>query len=605
MRKLFTILLIVTFLIKVSAQNEAANWYFGNHAGLNFSEGFPQVLEGSAMNSRAGSASISDKNGQLLFYTNGQTIWNREHRIMENGDSLGAGNIINQNCIIVPMPSDSNNYYLFTVGDQPDTTKGLVYSIIDMEADNGMGVVILKDSLITHLGLLEKITAIYHCNGDDIWVIIHDSKKSFQSFLIDKHGIHEPVISQTGDSPKSDIGYMKVSPASDRIALPLNNGNILLDVFRFNNRSGLVYSPIPIYAKDPTTYAYGIAFSPDGNFLYVSTGGKSYRLWQYNLRLQTADKINASAVLIAEGNNRAMQLAPDGKIYIAIENRNYLNSINNPNEKGSACDFQERAIILKSGISQMGLPNFIQSWFYQPRFETPQHCLGDTNFFVSIQPDNIDSLVWNFGDNSLSNIPNPVHYYEHEGEYPVVLNLYHCGVSDFARKQVTIYKKPVVDFGNDTVICSDCDLLLDLGTAVDSALWQDGSHQNWYNVDLSGIYSVTAWKNGCKNADTIMVRKEEVLIILPNAFTPNGDGLNDEFKILQNHGIIHYNLQIFNSWGRVIFESQSPDQGWNGRYQGKNCPTGNYIWQIVITYHDSETGKLIESKKMGTVMLLR
>jgi hypothetical protein len=96
---------------------ETSNWYFGQNSGLNFKDTQVTVLNNGAMATPAGCASISDRNGELLFYTNGQTVWNKNHEIMENGEGLAAEIENIQSTIIVPVPGNGNlkNCYIITV----------------------------------------------------------------------------------------------------------------------------------------------------------------------------------------------------------------------------------------------------------------------------------------------------------------------------------------------------------------------------------------------------------------------------------------------------------------------------------------------------------
>lgn len=108
----------------LSAQNEATVWYFGNQAGLNFSTSPPTVLANSSMSVQEGCAVISDGAGNLLFYSDGMTIWDKTHSIMSNGSGLAGYNTpaldgtSSQGCIILPSPSN-NNTYLFLLQKHP------------------------------------------------------------------------------------------------------------------------------------------------------------------------------------------------------------------------------------------------------------------------------------------------------------------------------------------------------------------------------------------------------------------------------------------------------------------------------------------------------
>ena len=157
-------LTLIALQITCFAQPENNWWYFRNIA-IDFNEVPPVVHSTSAMNTVEGSASISNSEGDLLFYTNGVTVWNRNNLPMPNGEGL-LGNVSStQSALIVPTPSDCNTYYVFTTPAQ-DLVTPLSYSIIDMTLDGGLGDLTLKNvPLIT--GVTERLTATLHANGID------------------------------------------------------------------------------------------------------------------------------------------------------------------------------------------------------------------------------------------------------------------------------------------------------------------------------------------------------------------------------------------------------------------------------------------------------
>lgn len=122
------------------AQKEANFWYFGEYAGLNFGLGVPVALTDGALDTGEGCSSISTGSGNLLFYTDGTTVWNKNHQVMENGTGLHGHSSSTQSGLIVPNPSNTNIYYIFTV-DAKDNNLfyGLQYSVVDISANGGLG----------------------------------------------------------------------------------------------------------------------------------------------------------------------------------------------------------------------------------------------------------------------------------------------------------------------------------------------------------------------------------------------------------------------------------------------------------------------------------
>ena len=600
------ILFLCMFPVVLMAQERAMVWYFGNNTGLDFSSGEPEVLFNPVFKAEAGCSSISDRFGNILFYTNGNQVYNRKNQLMLNGDSLNGTHLVNQNSVIIPYPENDSLYYLFTLSDI-DTIRGFNYSLINMKGENGDGEIIEKNKLITY-NLMEKIAAVKHCNNKDYWIITHGYTNNFYVYKVDENGFnYDTIKSKTGLVPKADIGYLKVSPAGNKIVLPINNDSILAQVFSFNNKTGKVNNPINIYKKVENTYCYGLEFSPNGNYLYLNTGGKKYKLFQYSLINQMETEINASATLIAEGNNYAMQLAPDGKIYIAKENKSQLSRINFPNKQGKACEFVEIALHFKNGNSLMGLPNFVSTWFYKPDFDYQNHCLNDSTIFSFSQYQNYDSVFWNFGNNSLKDEPgiinNTYHIFPDTGDYNVSLSAWHCGINEEVNKTITIYPYPVLNLPPDSGICNNCTLVLDAGD-FDNYLWSTGDTSRFLNIYNQGWYAINVSNNNCFASDSIYVYEYQPLIIMPNTFTPNGDGLNDEFKILNPDYVENFHMWVHDRRGMIVYDSHDKYSGWDGKYQGQDCYSQTYIYYIEYSFYN-EKDIMIDNKIRGFVNIIR
>ena len=93
-------------------------------------------------------------------------------------------------------------------------------------------------------------------------------------------------------------------------------------------------------------------------------------------------------------------------------------------------------------------------------------------------------------------------------------------------------------------------------------------------------------------------------IYFPNAFTPNGDGVNDEFKVVTSTtNIALFSLSIYNRWGALVYQTNDITQGWDGTYKGTACQRGSYVFKV--TYNTSTSPLTTSETKMGTVMLVR
>ncbi|MCB0771107.1 MAG: gliding motility-associated C-terminal domain-containing protein [Flavobacteriales bacterium] len=156
-----------------------------------------------------------------------------------------------------------------------------------------------------------------------------------------------------------------------------------------------------------------------------------------------------------------------------------------------------------------------------------------------------------------------------------------------------------LDLGADVMLCEGDEIILDVGIPGADYLWHDGWTLPTYAISHPGIYSVEITFGVCSTSDAIEVGTQdcEVSLVMPNVFTPNGDGLNDQFFPVEMRSIPSAALTIFNRWGQVVFSGiMYPRAGWSGRY----VPDGTYFWEV--EYTDS---KGVQGGRTGVVTLLR
>ncbi len=516
---LFWLLMVAVHV--AHAQRQAENWYFGNHAGLNFASGSPVLLTNSAMNTGEGCSTISDANGNLLFYSDGSTVWNKHHLAMENGTGLLGHTSSTQSCIAIPKPGSTHLYYLFTAPQyMENVNRGVYYSLIDMNMMAGDGAVILteKNIMLTDSST-ERITAVKHANNTDIWVIAHQrANNQFYAWLVTSAGISSPVISSVGvlhSAPTDYCGSMKASPDGSRIACTII-GVQLTQVFYFNTSTGQLSNPITL----PSLTPYGVEFSPNSKLLYVSHEIVPGQIFQYNLEAGDETTIFNSRVLIVQAVSLyyfgALQVAVDGVLYIARSSAYYIDAIQQPDVLGLGCTYIANAVGLGTFQSMFGLPTFIQSYFNPIPFTYTQTCFGDTTEFIPEQTTGIDSVLWNFGNpasvpNDTSSLFSPVHVFTAPGTFSVSLTSWAGGVSATETQDVKINPLPQPFLGADTTLCGGNALILDAGEGYTAYLWNDGTTGKNLIVTTNGTYTVTvADGNGCEGSDGIHVEFHEV-----------------------------------------------------------------------------------------------
>lgn len=398
MKKIFcyVFLLVSTPLF---AQKETNHWVLGEYVGLDFNFEEPVVFS-SSLNTHYSTVSISDgATGELLFYSDGLTIWNKEHEVMRNGYNIsGSSPRFFQHCIAVPVPSRPAKYYLFTLAESTGERlqHRLFYSVIDMSLDNGRGgVAETQKNVDTHMtSLAAKITAIPHANNNDYWLVTHSVVgNEFYVNLISKDGILPPDTVRLGSSyevrpvDEEVTGYIKASPNGRKIAVshlfsrdfevimgdPVEDG-WPFELFDFDPTTGKITTPV--YLGHFIRQA-GISFSPDNSKLYLLGIDDKDFFHQFDLNpgnvlasktgLFQQDPSIRGTVVGAIGE--AMEIGIDGKIYFgggsySFPRKNALGVIHNPNAKGIDCNFQKVTFPLEPFQKfSFGLPNSIQSTF--------------------------------------------------------------------------------------------------------------------------------------------------------------------------------------------------------------------------------------------------
>lgn len=446
-------------------QKEASIWYFGSYAGLDFNCNPPTSIRSGMYYSQEGCASISDTLGNLRFYTNGDSVFNRKHNVMPNGFGIGndpsCWGSSTQGALIIPRPASDSLYYIFTVDcadDNMNLPNAFRYSIIDMSIDGGLGDVITKHQ---HLKtpVTEKLAAIHHANGRDIWVVMHEhGTDAFFSYLVSPNGLDTvPVISHAGQiqwlptySEAMTRGYMKFSPNGENIiVLSVSDQHsycLYPELFHFNDATGQITLNYTIIDSDSINY-YGATFSPDNNLLYLSGGWYGQYVHQFNANAVSSSSFLASKQVVFTTTNHypsALQIGPDGKIYVATL-RSWIDVIQNPNIYGAGCNYQSEAIRLHDCPSQTysfsGLPNFPESYFRSTfigdncidtivaQFSYTDSCEGSATYFTDntlIFPDIVNNWEWNFDDptsgiNNTSNLRDPLHTFTSSGTYSIKL----------------------------------------------------------------------------------------------------------------------------------------------------------------------------------------
>lgn len=362
-------ILFICFLLNyvgLRGQGENDNWIFGNGSYLSFKSGQAVIKPGvSTLRTWEGCTSVSNKNGDLLFYSDGRTIWNHKHAVMQNGADLLGDASSTSSCVVVPYPAHPGMYYVFCVDANIGVNKQVLsYNIVNMNLNNGEGAVTLKNQILIKPSD-EKIAVTRHCNMRDFWIVTHVARsETYKAFLLSSSGLNTVAVESKTSSSLSyitEIGYLKFSPDGNYLVNALGHQQVL-EICRFNKSTG----KLTLYAADKYFYAYGqsyygLAFSASGRMLYVSTLDAG-RIYQYDLVLPP-DSIFVNRKMVLEAPNRlgALQLARDNKIYISNGYNNFhLHCIAEPEKTGALCQPKYKYLKFSTG-TQLGLPTYVES----------------------------------------------------------------------------------------------------------------------------------------------------------------------------------------------------------------------------------------------------
>ncbi len=354
------------------------------------------------------SAVANDEGGNLLFYTNGCSIFNKEHKLMENGDEINLGatdyeynceeNIgifyIRSGNMTLPMPGDNKRHFLLHLRliETSDTSiydlvnDRFYFSEIDIQANNGLGRVVQKNQTLVADSLHDAVAAVRHGNGRDWWVVMPRGRnRAFWKILLTPEGFQEPVLQTFAppyfpytvkyivptDTPplyEEEVipdeyghecwgGQATFSPDGTKYCRVIKAGEV--EIYDFDRCSGELTLrrafALPPYIKYPKipVQACGLAVSPNNRYLYFNN---NEALYQFDICEEHIE--NGDYELIAEWdryldddffatNFFQMRNAPDGKIYVNHSNSTrYLHVIHEPNKAGQACNFEQRGVTL-------------------------------------------------------------------------------------------------------------------------------------------------------------------------------------------------------------------------------------------------------------------
>jgi gliding motility-associated-like protein len=630
----FVFLTIVT-IHKANAQREAFHWIGANGAHLDF-RNYPLKFSTDAAKfedttnifSSVNTTVHSDKNGNLLFYFNGQDFYNYKHEIILGAkDTLKLSQITGV-ALPVVVPIQGCKFYVFT--DQKadaNNTNPSLYHVLDMSANNGLGKVLSVNNYIYNPTLHAfRLAATKHKNMIDTWLIANDDQNTFYAYLVDYETgiISPPVIS------KFDKGYIwfyngtqfLVSPKGDyittffqdRLDMSLHHYRPLLSFdnetgkikllhlgYRCNNRittlaqfsnngEHLFYDPncLDMYAK-----TLKVKLSPDSiqYNTYLQEWTSEYRNYKGIWYTAPTDfSLNGSTA--PEGYNiigetwdlyYGMMTGLNKPITTYFDKSIYFYKIYNDNTPRTRPRQQLPYFNKPNFISNYHHPDWtsrykkLSTWY---GLENTSICIQDSANLLASEVRPHDSLVVHWGDGQKQvyqgNAKHWKHKYAKAGKYQVVFRLYEPCAWDVDTFQLEVLPIPTIKSNPDTAfLCGSQSILAKVQNPTPDFVysWSNGKKGSEIELKEIGSYTVSA-SNRCGSVyDTFVVKEGSWNI--PNVFTPNGDGINDTWNIT-SRTTVQANVKILNRWGSVVYESEKYENDW----EANNVPDGIYFYQI-------------------------
>lgn len=484
MKKYIIILLFTVSLFPaLQAQKQTYNWTFGYGVGLTWNTTQDVAVTGlfgtpattliglptsftSSIRTLEGCFSLSDGNGNLLFYSDGVSIWNKNNLVMPNGSGLSGAQSSTQSGLILPYPGNKDQYLAVTVSDY-DYNR-FTYSVVDMTLNGGLGDIVAGQKNIPFVGAQgvvgESVTSVRHPNGKDYWILAMGRQKTGPSYInawlfTSSGGVSStPVVTSFpyGVDPYNASGYFKISPDGNHFVWSTFTPDNRFFYGDFNSTTA-VFSNIKV--KTGFDQPYGVEFSPDQELVYLSTKTGLY-VYVADELFTASDPSTVTQKLypLTDTQTSALQQGPDKRIYWILassptSSNTSIRVIDNPNDFNNLRIYQTSTTgFFASGTyTGVGLPSFSASWFTVEAIEKSFLCVGNSSKFTVIldmggsASDLPVRLEWDFGDGSPivqqtivagTSVYTQSHAYAVAGKYTVTVTPYN--VNNTALPTVTL-----------------------------------------------------------------------------------------------------------------------------------------------------------------------
>jgi gliding motility-associated-like protein len=547
--------LLLTILVSniVNGQHEYDNWYFGKYSAINFSTSPPRVKKDNAMFAGIAATSISDKNtGELLFYTDGSTVWNKNNVAMKNSYMFDSTYLSRfSDVIIIPFLHNTKKYHIYA----RHWIDHVIYSYtVDMSLDNGLGALI-ENQVSTRAFSSNAFFTTKHAIDSSYWLVTYypDSDSDFFfAYKVNDSGISsKPITSKHKSNPQLQrVGEITTTSNGSKIAITYYDLNkAAVQVYDFDKQCGTVGFPIKLSVDSNWTQALGVSFSPDDTKLYVTVSpSPSYLIQYYGSNFSQWQIIDSS-----KSNFNGIRLGPDNRLYISLnDNANHdpssrIDVLLYPDKLGNNTGYTPNYLDLGTNkTSNYRFPSLIYDkspWgnTLTNAITVTNVCLGDTSHFSINNTLGYDSVVWNFGENNqTSTQKKPIYQYTNIGNYNISANIYRCNQNWVLTKTIGIYNQPQINWPIDTTFCYADTLVLKNPFATGQLNWSNGDSAQSIKIYNAGTYWAKVILGSCTASDTIKVKQlPPILVDIGDNYTICSED-NELVKLDAGKGYEHY-----------------------------------------------------------------
>ncbi len=605
----FWLLIFILNNYSIIAQSKRANKFYYPYGYFQSFQGDSLIIENqSRFSGCEATAAICDTNGNLLLYTNNETIWNSNHQIIVNGYNFRSCRFFTQGALFVPFSSNTNKYYIVypdTRRDDPNITNCNPYvcldlfpnngrlwlSIIDLSTNNGTGAIIDKDrEVYGNRSIVGVLAATKHANKKDTWLLTVDTlKKQVVALLLTDCGVIDTVYSNPYTLNALNQMNIHLSPDGNYFYMPFyfgdkNNSYSYTSLYSFNTTTGKIN-----HLFNLNKYFYDFdCFSTDGKYLFSRPFINNHTLIRYDLSSNDSITIMQTEVNFGGNSKTELYYLPNGNLCQFA----YDNGINNYiiiNNLSSNPPLQTIKPISVPNLFFLSIsnPNFISNYF-DPTFKEYVYgqvqvnhnrvCVGGETFFKASKLPPATPYHWEIyeGNTLVKTIYNQdsiTHTFSKAGDYVTKLWIDFSCIPDSVILRDVIVDSFPIDYIKDQYLCKG--IFLNAQPNQVSYRWNDNSLTPYKYLELDKEYWVEVTNTCGTYKDDFSTTK--IIYTGTNLATSNNDNKNDQL-VIENNSPNNGSIKIYTIWGDCVFQAENYTNNWPS---DKTNP-GVYFYEYTI-----------------------